>query len=362
MNWIWYILGAAVVLITGLDIFLTILYARSDTGLISPMINRAVWHIFRRTALTFKNHRDRILSFCGPTLMVTIFALWVLLFITGFALIIWPQMGNQVTAGSGPTPTDFWSAFYYSGYSFSTLGTGDLVPQHGFYRLIMIFQSVIGFSSFTLVITYFLNVYSALHRRNTFALSLHGKTLETADPAEYVSRIGSDKEFIFAQQQLAGISSDLSYLLESHHFYPILHYFRFMEIEYGLPRILLISMDAVSLLKSTLHQRHSHQINSAAAEELWKGGTSLLSFLSDTLLPETFSAHMPDDHDLRYASWRPHYFSTLEKMKSRGIEITEDPEAGFCKYIKYRRQWDAYVIAFCHAMLYDEQDLIPFQE
>lgn len=362
MNRVSYIAGAAVILVTGLDLFLTILYARSGTGLIAPAVNRTAWCLFRRVALVFKNHKNRILSFCGPAIMLITLALWVFLFIVGFALMVWPQLGDQVKASNGPTPTDFLTAVYYSGYSFSTLGTGDIVPQNDFFRLMMILQSVIGFSFFTLVITYFLNVYNALHRRNIFALSLHSKTLGTADPSEYVSRLGSDDQFVLAQQQFATMASELSDLLESHHFYPILHYFRFLEIQYGIPRILLITMDAVSLYKSALHPRYFRQIESAAADELWDSGITLLTYLSDTLLPRTFSAHLPDDLDVHYAKWRPHYFLLLDKLKNRGVDVIENPEEGFCRYIKYRRQWDAYVVAFCAVLLYDEQELIPFQD
>lgn len=60
--------------------------------------------------------------------------------------------------------------FYYSGYSLTTLGTGDIVPKTATYRLLTVLEAVLGFSTFTRTLTYFLSVYSALRQRNVFAL------------------------------------------------------------------------------------------------------------------------------------------------------------------------------------------------
>lgn len=210
MEWILYATGSIMVLVAGIDVFLTVLYARSGTGLLSPRANQLIWYLFRQTAARCGRRRHTILSFCGPVALVILPALWLILFITGFALIIWPQMGIQIVAGEGDTPTNFLTAFYYSGYSFSTLGTGNIVPESNFYRILMVFQSVIGFSFFTLIITYFLSLFEALRQRSNFSLSLHGKTSGTADPSEYVARIATDCELLVAQHQFTEMSTNLT--------------------------------------------------------------------------------------------------------------------------------------------------------
>jgi hypothetical protein len=362
MEWISYALGTITIFAAGIDVYLTILYARSGTGLISPKLNIFIWALFRQTARLFKRRKHTILSFCGPTIIVVLLAFWVFLFVLGFALITWPQLGNQVVSTNGQTPTNFWSAFYYSCYSFSTLGTGDIVPKSDFYRVLMVIQSVIGFSFFTLIITYFLSLFDAVHRRNVFSLSLHGKTLGTADPTEFVCRIAGDKELIIAQQQFSEISLELTEMLESHHFYPILLYFRFPKIRYGIPRILMITMDTISIFKSTLDEkRYFRQINSVSANELWGSGISLLSHFGKVILPKSTDDGLPVDHEMHQIKWKNHYFVALEKLQQYGVETRKNPEEGVREYIHYRRQWEPYVIGFCRFMLYDEDDLFSFQ-
>jgi hypothetical protein len=361
MEWIFYTVGFCTVLFTGIDVFLTVLYARSGTGLISPKLNLYIWLIFRQIARLFSRRKQTILSFCGPTILVTLLSLWVFLFIFGFALIIWPQLGNQVVATDGQDPATFWSAFYYSGYSFSTLGTGDIVPESDFYRVLMVVQSVIGFSLFTLIITYFLNLFNAVRRRNVFALSLHSKTLGTADPSEYVSRIAGDDELIITQQQFGEISVKLTEMLESHHFYPILQYFRFPEILYGIPRILLITLDTMSLFKSTLDEKsYFRPMNSVAANELWNSGISLLSHFAQTTPHKYVSLNFPDNREMYQGKWRNHYFAALEKLQLNGVETRKDPEEGLREYIRHVSRWEPYIIGLSQFMLYDEHDLFTF--
>jgi hypothetical protein len=363
MEWISYTIGAIIVFVTGIDVFLTVLYARSGTGLISPLLNLYIWLIFRQIARLFSRRKQTILSFCGPIIIVTLLVLWVFLFIFGFALVIWPQLGNQVVATDGQAATSFWSAIYYSGYSFSTLGTGDMVPESNFYRVLMVVESVIGFSFFTLIITYFLNLFGAMHRRNVFALSLDAKTLGTGDPSEYVSRIVvGDNELIITQEQFGEISTKLTETFESHHFYPILQYFRFPEILYGIPRILLISLDTISLFKSTLDEkRYFRQINSAATNELWNSGISLLSHFAKITLHKNVSTDLPDNHEIIHqAKWRSHYFASLEKLQQYDVETRKDPEEGLREYIRYVSQWAPYIIGLSQFMLYDERDLFSF--
>lgn len=128
---------------------------------------------------------------------------------------------------TGSTPTDFVTAIYYSGYTLTTLGTGELTPQTSTYRLIMILEAVLGFSVLTMTLTYFESVYSHPIERNTFALSLHHRTARTADAAELLASIGSSEDFDSSvRQDISNMAQKLLNILESHHSYPTLGYFR----------------------------------------------------------------------------------------------------------------------------------------
>lgn len=151
--------------------------------------------------------------------MVLSASLWsILQQLVGLGLIASPALGTGIRASSGTTPTDFAAALYYSAYSLTTLGTGDLVPQTGFFRLLMAFEAAVGFS---------VSVYSALVRRNTFGTNLHHRTASTGNVAEFLARLGAGGDFDGARQELSSVADEVANLYESHNFYLVLHYFRF---------------------------------------------------------------------------------------------------------------------------------------
>ena len=69
--------GILIVLLIQLDVFLTVLYARMGSGLISPQLARTFWRVFRVVARSFPRHCDRIASFCGPVILVLLVLVWM---------------------------------------------------------------------------------------------------------------------------------------------------------------------------------------------------------------------------------------------------------------------------------------------
>jgi Ion channel len=118
------------VLLALIDIYLTVLHPRIESSLLSVSIASTTWHIFRYAArMIVPKRRHQLLSYGGSTIVVIVVAVWILLLIFGFALISWTGLGTDIQVSQGQTPTDFITALYYSSYSLTTLGTGDLVPQ-----------------------------------------------------------------------------------------------------------------------------------------------------------------------------------------------------------------------------------------
>ena len=105
------------------------------------------------------DRRGGLLSSAGPSLLAVTVVTRIFLLALGFPLIVWLGLGTGVQASQGPTLTDFWTAFYYSSYSLTTLGVGDLVPETSLYRILTVPETGIGFSVFTLALAYFMSVY-----------------------------------------------------------------------------------------------------------------------------------------------------------------------------------------------------------
>ena len=59
----------------------------------------------------------------------------------------------------------------------------------------------------------------------------------------------------FDKGLLAEAAAEVAAVKEAHHFYPVLFYFRFAEPIYAASRFGLVTLDAVSLIRSALSDR-----------------------------------------------------------------------------------------------------------
>ena len=77
------------------------------------------------------------------------------------------------------------------GYGLSIVGGGDYAPHTTATRLLYLVNSLIGASVLSLVLSYLVQVYSALRERNTLALTVHLMTGGTGHAAEMLARLGT---------------------------------------------------------------------------------------------------------------------------------------------------------------------------
>ncbi len=348
--------GFLLIAVTFTDIYLTVLYPRSGKSLLSLPISQGIWALFKRAARCSPIRNKQLLSFCGPTLVVVIVVVWVVLYMLGFALFLWPALGSSIQAGSGKTPTDFFSALYYSGYTFTTLGVGDLVPKSAFYRLLTVIEAAVGFAVFTVTLTYLLSVYNALTRRNSFALSLHHRMAGSPSVVELIIRFKAYGRFEGATSEISGMARELMFLLEAHHAYPILHYFRFQENYYSLARMVLIALDFSTLIKSGLDAKvYDALIESAAIAELESGSLFMLNQIKETLVKSDKSHYETTSE----ADWRRIYYDAICQFKQSGLQTVADIEAGADRYVSLRYRWHSDVAILARYMGHRWQDISP---
>lgn len=298
---------------------------------------------------------DRILAYCGSVVLVAIVLVWTALFIIGFALIVWSALGQGIQASQGKTPNDFATALYYSGFNFTILGVGDLIPKTTICRLVTILEAALGFATFTVTLTYLLSVLNALTQRNVFALSLYLRTGTKAHAVELLLGWEMSGEFDNAKQDITSMARNLLQLLESHKSYPVLHYFRFPETHYSLARMILITMDTATLIKTALHHReYKTLIGSAAVTELQSSGLYTLKQLADSFLPQSLIKSYSCE-----AQWREWYYHVIQWLQSEGIKTPEDIETGADRYVSLRREWNDEVAGFAKHMAYRCHEIFP---
>ena len=352
--------GAFLVLLVLADVFLTVLYARAGTGIVSVRLARVTWAAFRAAAGAAAPRGGDVLTFCGPAILVLLVAAWALALTLGAALVMHPLLGTAITTQSGGTPTDFVAAMYAGGSSMAIVGSSDFAPQTGWARIFYLFNSLVGMSVVSLTLTYVMQVYTALQRRNALGLKLHLLTGETGDAAELVARLGPRGQFSAGYSDVAQISSGMAETKEAHHFYPVLFYFRFRQPFYSVSRSAFLALDAVTLIRSALDdQCHGWLKEAAAVEQLWRASLVLVTTLEATF-PLGGALEQPrlSGEEAQYC-WRRRYRSGVQRLRRAGIEVIADEQAGAEAYVALRSRWNPLIASLAPAMAYQMDEIDP---
>jgi hypothetical protein len=346
--------GFAVVLVATLDVFFTVLFPASGHGPIREPLSRFVWHVFRLVwRISTVPRRRHLLSYSGPVLITVTLTAWFLLLVVGWAMIYQPALGTGIRASSGPTDTSWATALYFSGFNLTTLGVGDVTPTTGVYRLLAIAEAALGFAFFSMVITYFLSVYSSLIGRNAFAQGLHHLSGNTGDAAELIVRMADGDDLAEARRHLSEKAGFLRDTHQTQRFYPVLRYFHYREPQYALPRVLLVSLDTAALIRSAVDsERYAGVIRSPGLNDLFDAAWALMHELVPSARPLPPSERKAEE-------WRDRFRAARTRFGDSGLRVCDDPETGAAEYVALRARWDQPVRELAANMLYDWDDVAP---
>ena len=347
--------GILIVLLILLDVFLTVLYARMGSGLISPRLAKLVWRAFRAVARSMPRRRGVIASFCGPVILVLLVFTWIVGLTFGNALLFHPVLGSAIQSSSGNTPTDFVSALYAGGSSIAIVGSGGFSPQSPVYRLIYLLDSIVGLSVTSLTLTYLMQVFSQLQQRNSFALKVYLATRKTGDAAVLVAGMAPGGNWSLGSSPLWELAADIAATKEAHHFYPVLFYMRFEEHYYSMSFASLVLLDTVTIIRSVLSDEYSAVKQLGALDEIREGALLLLASLKDNFLPgEAPLSDHPDS--VQVALWEQRLDRAIALLQAAGLTTTERSHARG-KYLELRGQWDGYIQRLAPSMLYSMQEI-----
>jgi hypothetical protein len=351
-------LGILLILIILLDIFLTVLYARIGTSIIGSRIGRLVWAFFVEASSAFGSRRGTVLSICGPVILVLLVGVWALGLTLGAALIMHPELGTSIRATNGETPTDFVTAMYAGGTSMAIVGASDFTPHTSPTRLLFLFNSLIGMSVMSLTLTYLMQVYTALQRRNVLAMNIHFLSMCTGDAAELLARLGPRGQFSGGYTNLSELGVEMTQSKEAHHFYPVLFYFRFSDPYHSVSRSTLVALDTVSLIKSALDdQKYGWLKEAGSVAQLWEASMMLVTTLENTFVPRGLPDREAQPDQQTRELWRERYRAARLRLRQAGIEIAADGQAGAESYIACRRQWDSHIKNLAPSMAYSLEEI-----
>lgn len=352
--------GALLILFVLVDVFLTVLYARAGTGILSARLARTLWHLFKPFSRLFGRNRGKVLSFCAPMVLVSLVGTWALLLALGTALVIHPALGTGVRYSHGADPHDFASALYAGATSLSFINEGDFFPATLPYRVFYIFDSLVGVSVMTLTLTYLMQVYTALRERNTFAIKLFMMSGETGDSAELLASLGAQGNFESTYSVLAEMAAEATKVKEAHHFYPVLALFRFRDSFYAMSAPITLGLDMVSLIKGALDdERYAWLKESTAVTLLWHALIRQTRLLDGAYNYDGEAAHGEAPDAATSARWRHRYLAASARLRNAGIAIRPDVERGIEIYSSLRAVWEHRIALLAPAMEYNLSEIDP---
>ena len=349
------ILGTCLVGLVAHDVYATILHARARSGPIGETLNRTAWYAARSLAFRLpRQRRHKLLNIIGPLLLPMLIIVYILLLVTGFALIYYAYMPAQFTVSPEAASHPWIESVYFSGITLTTVGYGDIAPHTTAMRLVALIESASGFALISLTVTYLITVYGALERKRAVALSFYHQAEEGADVAGFIAHHFVQGRFYGLDATLRLATRDIQGLLESHVEHPVIHYFHPVEVYKSLPRMLFLMLESCSVIRSCLDSDEYGEIyNHPVVRNLEASARHVLIELDASLCLERRRARRSETSYEESKRWGGRYQATMLRLNDAGIKTRPDRRRGLDEYRAQREEWESKLHRFALYLGYD---------
>ncbi len=233
------------------DVFRSVVVPRPTTGRLrlGPVLGSSALRAVLAWTRRRPRQRQSLLGALGPVLLVTSMLVWVALMILGYGLLL-----HALGAGLRPVPS-LGDALYGAGSVFLTTGLNGQEAVSDGVRLLTAAAALSGLAVVTLVVTFLLQVQTALHRRESLVLRLGVRTGPRPSGAGILlahARLGGEGE-----AALRGFFGEwetwIADVLLTHRAFPVLAYFRSTDEECEWLAALGAVLDAAALVSALDH-------------------------------------------------------------------------------------------------------------
>ena len=212
------LLGIIILLASIYDILYTALVS-NGAGIGTRWLSRKIWSLL--FFLSGKNAKSKLLGHSGMIIIIAILAIWVLIVWTATSMI-YISHEESVVSSDTRLPTDAINKIYFTGYTLSTLGIGNYVPNGHVWEIYTAGISFFGLILLTLSISYIIPTLSAdLQKRN---LCIYVSSLGES-PEKVIINGWNGKDLSNLTTHFHKISQQIMLYGQHHLAYPILHYY-----------------------------------------------------------------------------------------------------------------------------------------
>jgi len=317
--------GIIVLALTEYDIFQSIVLPRPSVRkvqLARPLV-RSLWVVWRWVAQRSSrvDKSEGRMAVFGPVALILLVLIWATALVFGYAMVLYGLRDEF-----RPLLIDFPDAFYVSATTLVPLAYGDLVPQLGPARFVIIVESANGVAYAALAITLLFELYGSFREREQAVVALDAIA---GAPASGVQLLETA-----AHKGMRGILADTfeewrkwsAMVLESHLAYPLLFYFRSSHDNEAWINSFGAVMDASSLVLSSMEDG-----------EEFTGAAKLMMTVGNHLIEDTawvFNIQSESDPIIE----REEYVTAVARLRAAGYDM-RDGEEHWQKFAKLRGKY-----------------------
>ena len=157
MNYLTFFLGLVLFSLAVLDLLFTAL-SPTGAGFITGRLSKGLWKTF--LFLSRKVGARRLLEMAGPLITGVLLINWLLLIWTACTIMIYSDEASVMNMETN-TSASLISKIYFTGYTLSTMGNGDMEPGDGFWEFFTALFSFSGLILISIAISYLITLKTA---------------------------------------------------------------------------------------------------------------------------------------------------------------------------------------------------------
>jgi|GEM_PF-6818779 len=215
--------GVFLILFTLFDALVTILSLQGG-GPGTTFVTQKIWRIL--LMLHRRKPRHRLLTICGPALMVLVVVLWYGMLYLGWFLVFNSVSGSVVNDTTTVFASDL-QTLYFTGVTISGLGYGDFTARGFPWTLYATLAVSTGTLLTSLGLSYIIAVVPVALERKQIALKLNALA---AKPDELIRQLDSKQNVDYVWQYLFSMQSDGTNFSSKYGAYPVVTYFHALRV------------------------------------------------------------------------------------------------------------------------------------
>lgn len=249
---LWFLISGIILLVLVMfDFFFTSL-SGSGAGFIT---NYVFYLAHKLIQFLVKAFGRKVFDYSGMIVNILVLAGWLLVVWAGLYLIFSSDPTAVVNTSTGLTASH-WDRLYFTGYTLSTLGMGDISTTTAAFKILTSCFSFFGFIFFTSSMTYLISVSSAVIHKRELARSIHNLGRSPRQIANELLEL----ERPYSLQQLRRLQEMVDRHAVNHQAYPVLHYYAHSEASVSVSLNLVRLDEALSILLTSRVDRELKKV------------------------------------------------------------------------------------------------------